>query len=63
MHHELLLIYAGDTFTREHGRKGAVLMPVVAVSTTPESHGNAGQFGHVSYNPLFNVAGWYVRLN
>ena len=43
MHHELLLIYAGDTFTREHGRKGAVLMPVVTVSTTPVTHDRAGQ--------------------
>jgi len=63
MHHELLLIDTGDTFTGEHGRKGAVLVPVVAVSTPPVSNGNSGQLGHVGNNPLFNVAGWYVRLN
>ena len=63
MHHELLLIYQGDTFTREHGRKGAVLMPVVTVSTAPVTHGDSGQLRYVSNNPLFNVRGWYVRLN
>jgi hypothetical protein len=60
MHHELLLVYAGDTFTGEHGRKGAVLVPVVSVSTAPVPHGNSGQLGHVSNNPLLDVARWNV---
>ena len=59
----MLLIYTGDTFTREHGRERVVLIPVVTVSTPPESHGNAGQFGHVSYNPLLDVGRWNVWLN
>jgi hypothetical protein len=63
MHHELLLVDTGNTFAREHCRVALFFVPVVAVSTTPVSHDRTGQLGHVSDNPLFDVAGWYVRLN